>query len=362
MSRSGIDDTRPIGGVSRRKKKKVNPSARLMYWAFVLGMAMLLSAVIIGAANEMFALQKADNPVKVTIPENASVAEAATVLKDADVIAHPLLFRMFFTMTAKGAEIKAGTYNTNSNHDYRGLVRMLTRKTGARETVNVTIPEGYELRQIVDLLVEKKVCERAALEEALKNADFEFDFLSGLEKGSLTRLEGYLYPDTYEFYTNDKPENVINKMLANFDNKYTEAMRARAKELGMTTREVITLASIIEREATDTDRELISSVFHNRLKSVKYPYLQSCATVQYVLGERKARLTVEDTKTESPYNTYLHKGLPPGPIASPGNESIEAALYPADSGYLFFALQEDGTHKFSKTYAEHQKTPNVNPN
>lgn len=362
MPKSRMDDTRPIGGTKSRKKKNANPSARLMYWAFILGVSMLLSALIIGAVNEMFALQKADNPVTVTIPENTTISETAAILKDADVISHPLLFRMFFSMTSDGASIKAGKYETNSNNDYRGLVRMITRRSSARETVRVTIPEGYELKQIVDLLVEKNVCEKEALEETLKNADFEFDFLNGLQKGNLTRLEGYLYPDTYEFYTNDQPENVIKKILANFDSKYTEAMRARAKELGMSTSEVITLASIIEREATDTDRELISSVFHNRLDSSRYPYLQSCATVQYALGERKARLSIEDTKVESVYNTYQHKGLPPGPIASPGNESIEAALYPADTNYLFFALQEDGTHKFSKTYAEHQNTPNVNPN
>ncbi|MEG2571031.1 MAG: endolytic transglycosylase MltG, partial [Clostridia bacterium] len=144
--------------------------------------------------------------------------------------------------------------------------------------------------------------------------------------------------------------------------KYTAAMRARAKELGMTTSEIITLASIIEREATSTDKELVSSVFHNRLRSGRYQYLQSCATVQYALGERKARLSIEDTKVTSPYNTYQNKGLPPGPIASPGNESIEAALYPAESDYMFFALLKDGTHKFSKTYDEHMKSENVNPN
>ncbi|MEG2857842.1 MAG: endolytic transglycosylase MltG, partial [Clostridia bacterium] len=272
------------------------------------------------------------------------------------------LFTMFYKLTSSDSKIISGKFEPNSNLDYRALSRMLTRKSNYRETVRITIPEGYELKQIEKILVEKGVCDEKKLTDTLANHDFEYDFLKGIKKGDAKRLEGYLFPDTYEFYTNDDPANVIDKMLANFASKYTAAMRARAKELGMTTSEIITLASIIEREATSTDKELVSSVFHNRLRSGRYQYLQSCATVQYALGERKARLSIEDTKVTSPYNTYQNKGLPPGPIASPGNESIEAALYPAESDYMFFALLKDGTHKFSKTYDEHMKSENVNPN
>lgn len=362
MAKSYMDDTRPIGGTNKRNKKKRPQSATLMYWTFVLGVSMLLSAFIIGASNEVFALKKPDITAVVEIPANATIGDVSKILKKADVISYPFLFRTFFTMTSEESSLKPGKYEANSKLDYRALTRLLTRKSTYRETVRVTVPEGYELSQIVKLLVDKGVCEKAKLEDVLANYDFEFSFLKGIKKGTVTRLEGYLYPDTYEFYTNDDPANVVKKMLANFDNKFTEAMRSRAKELNMSISEVITLASIIEREATNTDRELISSVFHNRLKSGRYPRLQSCATVQYALGERKERLSIEDTKIDSPYNTYQIKGLPPGPIASPGNESIEAALYPAETSYLFFALQEDGTHKFSKTFAEHQSTPNVNPN
>ena len=138
-------------------------------------------------------------------------------------------------------------------------------------------------------------------------------------------------------------------------------MAERADALGMSVHEVITLASIVEREATSKDRELISSVFHNRLNSKTYPYLESCATVQYILGERKARITIKDTEIDNPYNTYENKGLPPGPIASPGIASIEAALYPSDTDYLFFAVSEDGKHHFSKTYDEHLTHSNINP-
>ena len=139
-----------------------------MYWAFILGVSMLLSALIIGAVNEMFALQKADNPVTVTIPENTTISETAAILKDADVISHPLLFRMFFSMTSDGASIKAGKYETNSNNDYRGLVRMITRRSSARETVRVTIPEGYEPVSYTHLDVYKRQVYMARDDETLR--------------------------------------------------------------------------------------------------------------------------------------------------------------------------------------------------
>lgn len=344
---------------SRKRRKK--REARMMYWAFILGVSMLLSAFIIVVTNEVFAFNKPDHSVVIDIPENASTRQVAKLLKKADIIEHPLLFQLFVSVTSDNTKFIAGKHEPNAQLDYRALLRSLTRKSSYKETVRVTIPEGYEIKQIIDLLVEKGVCQKQELEDVLKNHDFEVDIIKDLKVGEVTRLEGYLFPDTYEFYVGDDPARVIKKMLSNFSNKFTDEMVARAGELNMTVHEVITLASIVEREATANDRTKISSVFHNRLKSKSYPYLESCATVQYVLGERKKVLSVQDTKVESPYNTYENKGLPPGPIASPGAEAIEATLYPAETSYLFFALQEDGTHKFSKTYEEHLKVPNLNP-
>lgn len=355
-------DTRQTSGKRRKsRKKRINKNALMMYWAFVLGVSMLLSAFIIVAANEVFAFKKPDYTAVVEIPENAGTYQVARILKKADIINHPVLFSLFVGMTTDDVKFIAGKHEPNAALDYRALLRTLTRKSTYRDTVRVTIPEGYNIKQIVELLVEKGVCEKQALEEVLKDHDFENSLLDNLKTGELNRLEGYLFPDTYEFYVGDEPVRVINKLISNFGNKFTKEMVSRAGELNMTVHEVITLASIIEKEATASDREKISSVFHNRLSSKNYPYLESCATVQYALGTNKKILTIEDTKVESPYNTYENKGLPPGPIASPGSEAIEAALYPADTDYLFFALQENGTHKFSKTYAEHQKVPNLNP-
>lgn len=358
---SDMGSTRKIPQVRRKKKKKGAISPKMIYWLFVLGISMLLSAVFISTVNEVFALQYTDEQVTFTIPEGASLSDATKILKEVDLISNRTLFSAFFKLTSRGKPMRTGDFTANMSYDYRSLTKMLTRKASSRETVRVTIPEGYEVKQIIKLLVDKGVCEEEDLKECLKNGDFEYDFLKGIKKGSLTRLEGYLYPDTYEFYVGDKAENVIKKLLSNFKTKFTDAMAKRAKELGFSTHELITLASIIEREATSSDRELISSVFHNRLESKSYPYLESCATVQYILGERKARITIADTEIDSPYNTYENKGLPPGPIASPGLAAIEAALYPADTEYLFFAVSEEGKHSFSKTYEEHLKHSNINP-
>lgn len=348
----------------KRKNKKTLRAFRALtpfIMIISLGIAMLIAAWIIPSVNEVLALARPDREVIIRIPEDASRSEVARILRKNDVIDHAGLFRTFAFFTKREAEFPAGEYKVNSNMDYRAMLRRLTSKKAALNTVMVTIPEGYEVSQIVALLEDKGVCDAEALEEAIANSDFDYAFLEGLPLGKKNRLEGYLFPDTYEFYKGDSAERVIKRFLDNFEIKYNSEMQARTRELGFTTHELITLASIVEREATAKDRANIASVFHNRLKNTSYPYLESCATVQYVLGERKKVISIADTKIDNKYNTYKYKGLPPGPIANPGLDAINATLYPSNTDYLFFALQEDGTHKFSKTYEEHLKTPKINP-
>ena len=218
----------------------------------------------------------------------------------------------------------------------------------------MTIPEGYTTKQIVELLVEKNVCVEEDLWKAVKSADFKYDFLAGAEKGTETRLEGFLFPDTYEFYINDKAETVLGKLLSNFNSKVTEEMRADMKDADISFAELITIASLVEREAKlDEERATVSSVIHNRLDNSKaYPYLQIDATIQYLTGRVP---TSDDLKIDSPYNTYLYGGLPPTAIANPGIASIKAALYPEDTGYYYYVARDDGSHIFSKTLDEHNK-------
>ena len=340
-------------------KFKLRPPS--VYTMFVAGVSMLLAAVIIMSANDMLGFVKPEGEVQIEIPQEAGLDQVATILNQAGVIKFPGFFKLYVSISGSNRQFTAGTFDLDTSLDYRAVVRKISRVSSVRQTTTVTFPEGVEIKQIRELLVEKSVCDPAKLDDALANHVFDYDFLKD-KPMTANRLEGYLFPDTYEFYVNDDPVNVLDKMLANFDKKVTADMRAKAKDMDMTLDQIITLASIIEREAAnDEERPTISSVFHNRLKSKTYNRLESCATVLYALGERKPIVTIADTQIDHPYNTYRNKGLPPGPIASPGISSIKAALAPIDTEYQFFALQADGTHKFSKTYEEHQSVPRVNP-
>jgi len=291
---------------------------------------------------------------QVTILEGSSTADIAAALKEQGIIKNPFWFRVFSKLGGHDGSFQQGTYMLQEKAGYQELYETL-KKAPVTDAVKVTIPEGFELRQIADRLEEAGLINRERFYKAVENGDFDYDFLKNLPKRE-NRLEGYLFPDTYLFQPGESEEAILNKMLSRFNEVYTQTYRDRAKELGMTDDELITLASIIEREAQgDSDRKLVAGVFHNRLQSTSYPMLESCATVQYILKERKAVLSVADTKIDSPYNTYQNPGLPVGPIASPGKEAIEAALYPEKTDYLFFVLDSQGVHRFAKTFAEHQE-------
>ena len=222
--------------------------------------------------------------------------------------------------------------------------------------------EYLTTEQIITRLVENGVNTYEELADVCANNDFEYSFLSELPYGAENRLEGYLFPDTYTFYVGENAISAISKLISNFSSKFTSAYRDRAEELGYTMHEILTIASLIEKEAASTDEmSTISSVIHNRLESSNFPYLQIDATIQYILDERKAQLTYEDLAIDDPYNTYLYEGLPPGPICCPGEAAIKAALYPKNTDYYYYALTEEGVHEFSRTAAEHQQIIDANP-
>ena len=341
----------------RRRRRRRRPAGHsclvtIMYVAFILGVSMFLSAFAILCANDVFAFVKPDRAAVVEITETDDAESVGEKLEDAGIVNYKTLFALYARLSKAEEKFKTGKYELSASLDYSAIARTLRRTSTYKETVRVTVPEGYTTKQIVELLVEKNVCAKEDLWEAIKNADFKYDFLKGLEKGSETRLEGFLFPDTYEFYVNDKATTVLGKFLTNFDNKLTDEMREDLKAADMTYAELVNIASLIEREAKrDDERAIVSSVIHNRLdKPNAYPYLQIDATIQYLTGDVP---TADDLKIDSPYNTYLYKGLPPTAIANPGIESLEAALYPEDTQYYYYVAREDGSHIFSKTLEEH---------
>ncbi|ACL75826.1 endolytic transglycosylase MltG [Ruminiclostridium cellulolyticum] len=296
----------------------------------------------------------------IDIPMGSDTKTIAGILTNEGIINKPQIFTVVSKINGFDGKYQAGTHILKPGLEFNSIMTILT---GKPESKKVTIPEGLSYRQIVNTFVKKELATTDKFDYAMKYEKYDYDFVKNMKSSNNRefQLEGYLFPDTYEFAMNASEKTIVSIMLENFNNKITKEHYKRAKELGMSMDEIITLASIIEREANNTkDRRLVSAVFHRRLKSRDLNRLQSCATIQYVFlnkeGKVHEKLTYEDTKIISPYNTYIHPGLPPGPICSPGMDSINAALYPdEDTDYMFFIAGPEGSTKFSKTYQEHLK-------
>jgi UPF0755 protein len=289
--------------------------------------------------------------VTVTIDKGSTLSEIGQTLADSNVIRSGRFFVYYSRLTGHHKNMQAGTYQISNSWSLKEIVERIS--SGEVASYRITIPEGFTVKQIESLLVEKGVADRTHFQEAL-DANYSFPFLEGISAKGYERLEGFLFPATYDLCSGLSEEQIIEIMLQSFQNAFTPEMQQRADEMGFSVREVVTLASIVEREARlEEERSRIAAVFLNRLN--KEILLQSCATVQYALGKQKEELTNNDLQHPSPYNTYLHMGLPPGPIANPGLSSINAVLYPADVDYLFFVAKGDGSHHFSKTFTEHQE-------
>ncbi len=343
-------DIREKRAVRLRKDKRTGCIGGLLYAAFIISISLLLAALAWMAAVDVLGLGKENSEREVTIPDTvmtgeiADVEEIADILHDQGLVKYKFLFKLFANFSTAEEKIKPGTYKINTNFDYRALVQGLTPGIGEMVEVDITIPEGYTLYKIFNLLAESGVCELDELWDAAANYDFDYDFLDSSTLGETKRLEGYLFPDTYKFYLNDTPSRVINKMLANFDNKFKDEYVERAEELGYSVRDIVIIASMIEREAAyDAERDLIASVIYNRLESSNFTNLQIDATIYYAIEGTDDEFTIT---YDSPYNTYICEDLPIGPISSPGMASIRAALYPQESDYYYYALSTEGGHRF----------------
>lgn len=340
---------------TRRRKKRSGLSGAAIYAIFVIGVSALLACIGWVAANDVLALNKPEKTATITITNDDSFGDVAEKLKDEGLIEYKFLFNLFATFTRSKDDVVAGTFTLNTDMDYRALLSGMSANSATRATVTVTIPEGYTVDQIFTLLEEKGVASVEDLQDMAANHDYAFSFLQDLELGDYHRLEGYLYPDTYEFTTPQNPLYVINKMLVRFDEQFTDAMRQEVADSGRTIHEVITIASMIEKETDGNDRADIASVIYNRLNNPSggtQGYLQIDATLAYINGGKVP--TEADKSIDSPYNTYLYKGLPAGPISNPGLESIKAAMNPNSTSYYYYALGDDGVHHFFKTLREQQ--------
>ena len=348
------------GGQRPRKRRRRNPLLRaLVYLICVVVASTLLAGIGWLLANDLCALNKEYKEVTIQVTQDDTVGSVSKKLKEGGLIEYRWFFNLFAWVSNADEKIGEGTYTLNTDMDYRGLIVSMTGGSGGNlsaETVRVTIPEGYTVQQTISLLAENGVNTEEALTEAAESADFDFPYLDESLEGSVSRLEGYLFPNTYDFYVGEDPAHALNRLLSEFNRQMSDDVMALVEESGRSMQEIVTVASLIEKETDGTDREKIASVIYNRLSNPSYEtggLLQIDAALVYATGHTE--LTESDLAADTPYNLYIYPGLPPTPIANPGFASIRAAVQPAETNYYYYVRGNDGLHIFSSTYAEHQQ-------
>ncbi len=354
----------------------------LIWLVLVVAIGVSLGRVLWVCCADVMAFGKESQKVTITITEDDTIKTISKKLGNASLVRYPNLFEFFAKVTGKDKDIDVGTYTLNSHLDYNAMINAMVNYGSNREVVDVMFPEGINCAQMFKLLEEKKVCSVADLEEYAANGELkEYWFLEGVARGDKYCLEGYLAPDTYSFYTNDEPRRVLEKFLNEFEDRFTDLMkedfqtiqkayadRLRAngfsaafiQENTLTLHQVVTLASVVQRE-TSSDAECydIASVFYNRLVNPSIQSLGADATVYYAVGDffgEIEELTAEHLSFDSPYNTRLNKGIPPGPICNMGVQALYAALEPNETNYKYFVYdKEKFAHRFAVTESEHNK-------
>ena len=355
--------------------------ATVVWLLIIVAIGTTLGRILWVCAADVLAFGREDKDVTISVTTDDTMESIAQKLQRAGLVRYPELFLLYADLTDAEEDITTGTFTLNTVYDYHALVSQMSPRSGARAVVeDVLIPEGYNCRQIFALLEEKGICKAADLEKWAAEGDLsEYWFLEGVERGHKYCLEGFLFPDTYDFYENSTPRAALEKMLDGFEYRVNEEMRAKIPVLNerltemmrkngdseefiaanqFDIRDVVNIASLIEKEtASNQESYAIASVIYNRLFSWGNTprYLNIDATLIYALGG-KTDLTAEDKTVDSPYNTYMYTGMTPGPIANPGLASIEAALDPESTSYYYYVLDPNkGVHDFSSTLAEHDK-------
>lgn len=362
----------------------------VIWLAITVAIGVSLGRTLWVCAADVLAFGREEAVYSITITDSDNIDTIAAKLEQAGLIKYPGLFKLYAGVAVDDGDISPGTYKLNTLYDYHALVKSMNQYSSVRETVEVVIPEGYTCAQIFALLEKNAVCTVEELEDYSMNGELkDYWFLEGLPRTTPHCLEGYLFPDTYQFYIDDSPGRVLGKLLGDqvggFEVRFTDLMQEKLVALNqrlsemmkkngydqeyidahqMDIHDVVIVASMIEKESTGADAYDISSVIYNRLTNAKdYPYLNIDATIVYALdgnidpetGKAKP-LTAEDLQLDSPYNTYVYKGMIPGPIANPGTTSLLAALDPNDTNYHYYVYDyKSGVHLFGKNAKEHEK-------
>lgn len=323
--------------------------------------AIMLAAFMVSCLTDLLGFMKSDESVEVTVPEQTDTSEMAEILHEEGLINQPIFFKLFTKVMKKKDNYPAGTYSLKGTMGYEGMIKEIQESKEERETVKLTFPEGWTLNQIADYLERAEVCSRVAFLRELQKSNFsgKYPLVNGCptSENRFYRLEGYMFPDTYNFYIGDTPEEVIKRFLDNLETQITPEMRKQADAIGMSMDEVLTLASIVQKEASDNENmPKVASVFCNRLNNPgDFPNLQSDVTINYVNDDIIPNLTENTARYNAYYNTYVCKGLPSGAVCSPGLAAINAVLYPADTNYYYFVTDSKGRYYYAVTFDEHKE-------
>ena len=356
--------------------------ATVVWLLLIVAIGVSMGRFLWVCAADVLAFGREEKIVTISVTTDDTMETIADKLQKAGLVKYPELFLLYADLTDAEEKITTGSFTLNTVYDYHALVNQMSPRSGNRVIIeDVLIPEGYNCRQIFALLEQKGICKAADLEEWAANGQLDdYWFLEGIERGDKYCLEGFLFPDTYDFYENSTPKAALEKMLDGFNYRFSEELYATLPALNdrlatmmrnngkdeayiaenlLDLRGLITVASLIEEEtASATESHKIASVIYNRLYNwgSSPRFLNIDAAIFYALGEHKSALTSEDLQIDSPYNTYVYQGLVPGPISNPGLDSIKAALDPENTSYYYYVLNPaEGRHDFSKTLEEHEK-------
>lgn len=364
---------------AKGKKQMSKVTVKNSIIAIVIVVAIFVSAVLIkipimGCINDILAIDVSSDEYRVTLDEDCDVNEVIDILAEKNLINNPMFCKIFARLMGhyektdfKNNVVKivypAGEYYLNSSMGLEGMLREIKTNGDDSNTVTLTFPEGYSVDQIVEKLDSNGVCSAESLYKVMLSDELyeKYDFLSKIEDKELRYrvLEGFLYPDTYEFYVGESPLSVLERFLKNFDEKWDDAYSARASELGYTVDEIITVASIIEKEASDAEQmSLVASVLYNRLKSSSFPKLECDSTQNYIEQHKELMSSSEYATYMKVYDTYQTTGLPEGPICCPGAEAIYSALYFENTNYYFFAHDNEGKIYLAETFSQHEVNNN----
>ena len=364
------ENREPYHPIQRRDDSRTGCLGGLMYAVFIFCVSVILACLGWMAASDMLALNKEGFTSTVVLPESifeteiielkdeegnvtgrtsvrhADLEYMSKTLKQAGLIEYRWLFEMYCRIAKADQKVRPGEYQLQSTYDYRALIQNMRPNAGTAVTVNVTLIEGMTMREMFISLERSGVSSYENLMEAAKEYGFNYDFLDDAEEGDALRLEGYLFPDTYNFYANMQASSAINKFLEQFNSFLTEDVYTKIQNSGRSLRDIVTIASMIEKEAADDEeRADIASVIYNRLNADMV--LGIDASILYVHPEHDGAPTADMLKEKSPYNTRLYAGLPPTPICNPGLASLKAALTPSQTVYYYYALDtETGRHRF----------------